>query len=70
MDSSYVICWASPFVILGGVRSVLSLFILFLMENPVGQQCRPRSDATSGGICSGSALFVYDPFKDFQLRKD
>ena len=43
------------------VRSVLLnvTFILFLLENPVSKQCRPRSDAT---------LSAYDPFTGFQVR--
>ena len=39
VDSSTVICWTSPFVILG----VLNLFCRFyynLRENPVSKQCR------------------------------
>ena len=37
VDSSTVICWMSPFVIL----EILGLFchILFLMKNPVSKQC-------------------------------
>ena len=34
MDSSTVICWTSPFVILGVSGHFVS-FILFLMKNPV-----------------------------------
>ena len=36
-DSSTVICWTSPFVILG----VSGLLSLLLMENPVSKLCRP-----------------------------
>ena len=43
-------------------------FILFSMENPVSQQCRPWSDATWCGIWSGPALFAYDLFMGFQVR--
>ena len=38
VDSSTVICWMSPFVILG-VQGLYFAFILFLMENPVNKQC-------------------------------
>ena len=41
------------------VESILSLF-LFLMENSISKQGRPRSDATSCGVWSGSALFAND----------
>ena len=40
VDSSTVICWMSPFVILG-MSDVFCRFIQFLMENPVSKQCRP-----------------------------
>ena len=40
VDSSTVICWMSPFVI-WRVSGLFVSFILFLMENPVGKQCRP-----------------------------
>ena len=43
-------------------------FLLFLMENPVGKQCRPCLDATQSGVRSGSALFAYDPFTGLQLQ--
>ena len=33
-----------------GYRIYFVPFILFLMENPVSKQCRPRSDATLCGI--------------------
>ena len=44
-----VICWMSPFAILGP-SSLLRAFILFLIENPVSKQCRLRLDATLCGI--------------------
>ena len=40
VNSSTVICWMSPFVILE--RQVYFVaFILFLMETPVSKKCRP-----------------------------
>ena len=45
VESSTVICWMSPFVILG-VSGLFVAFILLVIENPVNKQCRPRSDAT------------------------
>ena len=43
VDSSTVICWMSPFVILGA--SVLFVtYILLLIKNLVSKQCRPGSD--------------------------
>ena len=39
-DYSIVICWTSPFVIIG-VSNLFVTFILFLMENPVSKHCRP-----------------------------
>ena len=42
--------------------------ILFLLENPVSKQGRPRSDATLCGISSRSALFPYDPFMGYLLK--
>ena len=35
MDSSTVICWASPFVPCGPCRIYSVHFIIFLMQNPV-----------------------------------
>ena len=67
VDSSTVIGWMSPFVILG-VSGQFCLFFLFLIENPISKYCRPWSDATLCGIWSGSALFAYDPFKGFPVR--
>ena len=49
-----------------GVGSNLRLLIRFV-ENPVSKQCRPSSDATLCGVCSGSALFAYDFFTGFQV---
>ena len=49
VDSSTVICWTSPFVILG-VSGLFCHFYSILMENPVSKQCRARSDATLCGI--------------------
>ena len=40
VDSSTVICWKSPFVIVG-VSDLFCCFILFLLENPVSKQWRP-----------------------------
>ena len=40
VDSSIVICWKSPFVILRVSGLFFFAFILFLMENP-GSKCRP-----------------------------
>ena len=37
-----VICWMSPFVILGVSGLFYLFFFYFLMENPVSKQCRPR----------------------------
>ena len=67
VDSSTIVCWTSPFVILGG-RVYFVALIVFLMENPVSKQCRPWSDATSCSIWSGSALFAYDPFTGIRVR--
>ena len=67
VDSSTVICWTSPFVIIG-VSGYFVAFILFLMENSDSKQCRPRSDATWCGTWSGSALFASDPFTGFQVK--
>ena len=39
-DSSFVICWMSPFVI-SGVSSLFCHFYSILLENPVSKQCRP-----------------------------
>ena len=61
VNSSTVICWTSPFVILG-VSGLFCPFIPFLMETPVSKQCRLWSDVTCCGVWSGSVLFVYDPF--------
>ena len=40
VDSSTVICWMSPFVVLG-VMIYFVLVILLLTENPVSKHCRP-----------------------------
>ena len=45
VDSSTVIYWMSPFVLIG-VLVYFVAFILFLLENPGSKQCRPSSDAT------------------------
>ena len=39
VDSSTVICWMSPFVILGVQGLYFAFYILVLMENPVNKQC-------------------------------
>ena len=41
MDSSTVICWTSPFVILGASGLFLSLLFHFFMENSVGNNVDP-----------------------------
>ena len=41
VDSSMVICWTSPVVILGLLGLNFVTFILFLTENPVSKHCRP-----------------------------
>ena len=46
----------------------LGPLVLFLMENLVSKQCKPLSYASLFGICSGSAVFAYDPFMHFPLR--
>ena len=38
VDSSAVICWTSPFVIL--VMSSLFCRFYYILENPVSKQCR------------------------------
>ena len=68
VDSSTVICWTSPFVILGVPALKFVTFILFFIENPVSKQCRPWSDATWCGIWSWSAMFAYDLFEGFKVR--
>ena len=40
VDSSTVVCWISPFVILR-VSVYFVAFILFFMEKPVSKHCRP-----------------------------
>ena len=40
VDTSTVVCWTSPFVILG-MSGFFVTFILFLMENSVSKQCKP-----------------------------
>ena len=40
VDSSAVICWTSPYVILG-VSCLFGRFYSILMENPVSKQSRP-----------------------------
>ena len=67
MDSSTVLCWTSPFVILGVSGQFYHFYSIF-MENPASKQCRAWSDATLCGIWSGSTLFAYDPFTSFQVR--
>ena len=72
VDSSTIICHMSLFVILRvvGLFCPFCLFcinILFLMENPVSKRCRPWSDATMWHLF-WSAMFAYDPFRDFQVR--
>ena len=39
MDLGEFICHLS------GVRCISFIFVLFVIENPVSNQCRPRSDA-------------------------
>ena len=61
VDSSTVIFWMNPFVILG----VSGLFCLFYFnsifdKNAIIKHCRSWSDATLCGIWSGSALFAID----------
>ena len=41
VDSSIVICWSSPFVILGVSSQFCLFYSIFLMENPVSKRCRP-----------------------------
>ena len=58
MDFSIVTCWTNPFVILflkcRGVRSILLVFILFLMEillaNNVGHDQMPHNMASDMGL--------------------
>ena len=57
----------SPFVILG-VSGLFCHFYITFDGNPVSYQCKPRSDVRCG-ILSGSAVFAYDPFTGFQVRK-
>ena len=63
VDSSSVIWWTSPFVILGVFGLYFVAFILFLMENPVSKQCRHLC-----AVWSGSELFDNDPFTGFLVR--
>ena len=41
VNVSTVICWTSPFVILGVSGLNIVAFILFVMEYAVSKQCRP-----------------------------
>ena len=70
VDSSIVIRWTSPFVILGVSGLFCRLCSISDWKNPVSKQCRPCSDATVCGVWSGSALFASDPFTEFRVRAD
>ena len=44
--------------------------VYFIFDGkPVSKQCRPRSNATICCVLPGSALFAYDPFTGFKIRR-
>ena len=68
VDSSTTICWTSPFVILRGVGSILSLLFYFWWKILIAKTVDP--DQTPHHVASdlGFSLFADGPFTGFHVK--